>query len=119
MSKKYPDDLSGLTDDELMAVKLSVETDMASVKQQLDEAKGNARAYGEYSDPDWYSRANGAKRFLGITHQKILGEISQRRRSRGSENTLSFERAFVQAAKLRLTEALFYDLVDEANRAVE
>lgn len=119
MANRYPDNLSELTDDELQNVKLSVENELSGVKQQLEEAKGNAMAYGEYAKPSWYARASSAKRLLGMTHQRVLGELSRRRKVRGQSEARAIEKAFMDVAREVLEASVFEYIFSEARKEVE
>lgn len=63
-------------------IAIRVELDaLSSIKNQLQEASAQKIKTGEYADPDWWRRANGAKRHHGIRHQALeqtLAEINRR-----------------------------------------
>ena len=59
-------ELKSLDMDGLLELKMAVDEDLAQVSCQLDLAKAKASSTGQYSDPDWFSRATMAKRIKGL-----------------------------------------------------
>lgn len=62
----------------------------AAIAGQIDQAKANRHATGEYADPDWFRRARGAMRHLGVERAEVeraIGTINRRLRElRGQRN---------------------------------
>lgn len=48
-----------------------VTAEIAKIKAQIGEAKGIAAETGEYSETEWFHRANLALRFKGREHQAL------------------------------------------------
>ena len=74
-------DLRAATDDELLGLKVIVDTEIAKIGSQLSLAKSKARK-GEYSDSAWFNRAKMAKKLLGQLSQRIQNELARRRAER-------------------------------------
>jgi hypothetical protein len=92
---------------------------IAGIKAQLEAAKGKAVANGEYSDPDWFSRAQFALRMKGREHQMILTEIAARRKEEKRKANDTVERRFIDVARRRLDPELFGELMREAQEEGE
>src|SRR5690349_3269183 len=103
--------------DALEAERVEIETAIAEIKSQVATAKASVISDGVYSDPHWFARAQAAMRFKGIRHQQILREIAALRRAVKQEQHASgqlvFERAFIDAARRRLTSEMFRELIEE------
>ena len=104
--------------DELEELRNALESDMARIRMQIEEAKTRVIERGEYSDGDWFRRANYALRQKGREHQNVLREIGRLNRERRASQATTFEKAFIDAAKRRLDKAVFADLAGEAHDAV-
>lgn len=91
-----------------------VTAEIAEIKAQLGEAKSIAAETGEYSDADWFNRANLALRLKGREHQALQMEHGRRRKAERRAYNASIERAFIDAARLRLDATTFRMLWDEA-----
>ena len=102
-------DLPNMSKEELIDLKLKVDNEILYVKNQIEDAKAKLITDGEYSDPKWYSKINGARRFLGIASQKIQAEMAKRKQ----KNQKDFHCAFVDVAKRRLSPELFNEIVEE------
>lgn len=87
---------------------------LAHLKSQIEGAKANAAATGDYSDRDWYNRANLAYRMVAKEHQTCLREIGERNRARRRANGDSVDRRFISIARHRLDPDLFKSIMDEA-----
>jgi len=98
-----------------------IETAIARIRGQIEHARSQVWTTGEYSDPNWYARARAALRFKGIEHQQILRALAERRREQRREAAAGqdrrFERAFISAARRRLTPELYRELIEEARAA--
>ncbi len=101
---------------EMIAAGLSLEQQndallekIAALKLQLDTAKGKAWTSGEYSDPDWFNRANYALRMTQREHQQVQRDIGEKNRRVGA-----VEQRFMDVARRRLDPDLFHSLMDEA-----
>lgn len=87
---------------------------IAHLKMQIDGAKAEAAATGNYSDRDWYNRANHALRMAQKEHQQVQLEIGEQNRAKKREGAAAWEKAFIDAARRRLEPELFMELVAEA-----
>lgn len=87
---------------------------VGQIKNQIEQAKLDAKLNGNYSDPDWFQRANHAARMLGREHQMLLLELAKRKKSTRRQFNTRLERAFMDTARLRLDPDLFRSILDEA-----
>jgi hypothetical protein len=94
-----------------------LEADMGKIRLQLDHARANVHATGEYADPKWFVSAQHALRCKGQAHQNLLREIATLKRQQKQTISLSFEKAFIAAARRRLSPDLWRALCDEAREA--
>jgi hypothetical protein len=120
MSVQLPKNYKELSDEVLIDFKNRIERDLDRVKAQLDSAKSTAIS-GTYADPNWWSRANISKRYLGRMSQMIQAEFSLRKRLKKESNIsisktkrLTFERIFMHIAKRRLKEEVYDTILKEA-----
>lgn len=88
--------------------------EIAEIKAQIGEAKSIAAKTGEYSDPQWFRRANYALRLKGIEHQSLLLEYGKKRKEEKAARNVTLEREFINVAKTRLDPTSFRLLMDEA-----
>lgn len=89
--------------------------DCVQIKTQLDDAKSKAATEGEYADRAWFNSAQHALRIKGQQQQFIQRLLGERRRVERQTHNNSVERRFVEAAKRRLHDEVFQDLMTEAN----
>jgi hypothetical protein len=69
---------------------LEIDENRASIAGQIEQAQANRRLGGGWADPDWYRRAQGAKRHLGVERREIEQELSHtKKRLRELNNILS------------------------------
>lgn len=87
---------------------------IAHLKLQISEAKGRAATTGDYSDANWFNRANHALRMFQREHQQCLREIGDRNKKQRREPSITFERHFMRAARARLDPDLYESLLEEA-----
>lgn len=118
-------DIRRASNELLQDIKIQLEADLASIKNQIDFAKSSARS-GEYADPDWFARVNAARRHKGRQINLINAEIKQRNeqereanRRAYDANSVSFERAFMQATKAWADAETYAMLCDAAQQLVE
>jgi hypothetical protein len=123
-------ELRAMSDDELQQLKLDLQEEISSIKGQLIEARARVHVTGQYSDSDWYRRANGAQRVKGNQYNAACAEQGRRRRELADKRRASlgenpFERAFVKAARELLSEDRFayisrraWEIADEAAAAM-
>lgn len=107
---KVPEDISNLTREELIELKVKVEASHRHIKDQIDNAKAGAVS-GDYADPGWFSRLQAANRALGWHANRINAELGKRRNG----NCYRIERSFIEVCKRRLDPVLFRSLMDEAH----
>jgi hypothetical protein len=99
------DELDKFDTDELESLRDDVETAIADVGAQLNEAKARAHdpSDPQYSDPEWFQRAKTAKARLSIGSQRLSRMLKKRRRTEGRR----FCEYFMDAARELLTQDLF------------
>lgn len=91
--------------------------DAIRLECQLGQAKGRAKAEGNYSDPDWYHRAKAALKHINrdrlrlVQHMKVLREEARL----ASPAWQSRERAILRELNARVPK----DVFDECVRAVD
>lgn len=111
------DDLTKLSREALDRRVVEVMTEMANIRSQVNDAKSHTATTGDYSDADWFRRAEHALRMRGIEHQKLAQEVGRRNRQEKTERANAREVHFVRIAKRRLDPALFAEILDEAKDA--
>ena len=115
MSSK--EELAAMEEDQLAALE-----EIASIKEQIARAKARAAADGEYSDADWYQRANRALRHKQIEHQSLMQRTAELRKrlkqEAQQEQNQRFETAFIAAAKGMLDGDTFQRIVRRTNASL-
>lgn len=67
-----------------------VDSRRAAIKGQIEKAQADRFTTGEYADPDWFRRAKGALRHLGVERAEICREIGEgNRRLRALNGSLN------------------------------
>jgi hypothetical protein len=118
---EFEDLIGGMSREELLACKATLEDEMASIRNQLDHARVQRQLTGQYADADWYRRASAALRLKGRDAQRIQIRLAALRAERAAEHERKNEGelvAFVRAAKLLLDEQTYRRLWEEVNRSV-
>jgi chromosome segregation ATPase len=49
----------------------------AAIKGQIEKAQADQQSTGKYADPDWFRRAKGALRHLGVERSDVCREIGE------------------------------------------
>lgn len=108
-----PNILAALDAEALKRLLEQTNMEIARIKGQLETARAQQKATGQYADPIWYAKANGALRFKQRESQAIqsrLGELKEERRQRASRE----EMKFIEIARRRLDPALFEEIKRES-----
>ena len=108
-------DLIQMSRDELLDLKLRIDTQIDGIKVQLAEAAGYAKAEGIYADPSWYARATAAGKIMGRKSQTIQRVLSQRKRQEKAERQRTIGDAFIDAARVRLAPDTFTMVMEDAH----
>lgn len=59
---------------------VEIDDKRAAIQGQIDKAHADRHATGDYADPDWYRRAKGALRHLGVERSDVCREIGEANR---------------------------------------
>lgn len=87
--REDPDaDLVGLSQAELLEEKQANLLALADINGQIASAKATVLSDGKYSDPDWWARLNGARRYRGRRDQSIAVRLSAARKEAHETNLL-------------------------------
>lgn len=84
-----------------------LDTDLANIARQLDDAEGARLTYGELPDPRWRASATRAKRGKGRERQAwqtVLGDCNRRLRALDGR---AYEDHFISTAKAMLPPETF------------
>ena len=95
----------------LLLLKTELQETFDRIKGQLDQARSEQAAYGLYSDPDWYRKAQAAKRFTGSDMQKVQFVLSQRKKQEREKRANDLPNVFMDAAREMLPRELFYEVL--------
>lgn len=93
--------------EEMEAVALALREDCDEIKLQLDHAKSNAAAGGEYADATWFSKARHALRCKSREYQTMLLEMGKLRKEHRRERNDARERAFIKVCRRRLDPEVY------------
>lgn len=92
--------------------------ELAKINTQVDRAKSNAAATGNYSDRDWFQRASAARRLHGVEQQLIQAELGKRRKAERRAINNRIEGRFIEVAKRKLDPQLYQELMAEVEATV-
>lgn len=109
---RLPENYRTMSTDDLLELKVRMESRQADITMQLGSAKDKAAAAGEYANPAWYRNASRAKAAYGHDIQRIQNILKQRKERQNGNSSL--ENLFVTIAKRRLDETVFKDIMAEA-----
>ena len=104
---------------ELEDARDELEIKITTIKGQVELAKAEAKAAGEYSDIYWFNKAKQALRISGQQHQFVIRELAARRKKSKGDNDNSVENHFINIARTKLDDVVFQDILQEAVDAHE
>jgi hypothetical protein len=102
---------------ELLERKQKLDSEIADIKQQLEQARLVKHLTGQYADRDWYIRANAALRHKGQESQAIQIALS-RLKTQKKERPDTLEGRFVEIARQKLADEVFTDILSEARELI-
>jgi hypothetical protein len=105
--------------EELLKLRDELQADADHIKMQLEHARARARQDNDYSDGDWYARAQAALRAKNREIQKITRKAAALRRQEKGSFNMSYERHFVEEAFRRLDPQVFQAIKDTAMELAE
>lgn len=82
----------------------------AAIQGQIDNAVAIKQATGNNADPDWFRRARGAHRHLGVERGEICTEIAETKRRIRQANNANNRDLFYKAVRDTVTPAT-WDLI--------
>lgn len=107
-------DYSKLNLDQLKALKDKILIDINRLKATIKRAKSKAQFEGKHSDYNWFNKQNNMLRIKQEQHQLVMQEAGKRKRENREKQQQILERRFMDIAKVRLTEELFYEMLNDA-----
>lgn len=105
-------DLEKMAQDDLLALKIQIDSEKDTIEYQLSQAAAGLRADGEYADPKWYSRAKFAARTKSQQSQAIQAYLGKKKRN--SPVSLHLDGFFMDAARDMLSADVFDVIMEEA-----
>lgn len=109
-SKLY--DTDTMSRDEIMLIKVKVESDIDAIQSQLKRAHDNLKENGIHADRVWYRKAESALKFKGRLIQSLQVILSQRK----TEKRRSVCEYFIDVARENLLSDVFHEILEEANK---
>ena len=107
-------DIQSMTTKEIESKLDQLTVDLTKIRVQIQEAKSRAVLDGKYADVNWYKRVTIALKMKGRDHQLLQIEYGKRRRAERAKVAATFEKAFVDAARLLLDQETFNRLTEAA-----
>jgi len=89
----------------------------AQIKGQIEKAQSDRHLTGEYADPDWFRRAKGAVRHLGVERNEVSRQIGEANRSLRALNNSLHRDTFYMAVRDVVDDVTFAHIV-ERHRAI-
>lgn len=115
-------DLTTLSRDDLLALKVAIDEGLHGVRTQLEVARAQVRERGVYSDRSWYTKAQSALRHYQTASQRVQLALRQQRqadKAAGQERRLgqpTFPDCFYQVAQEHLPAPVFAALKEAATQ---
>lgn len=93
----------------------------AQIKGQIEKAQADRFMTGEHADPDWFRRAKGALRHLGVERNEVAREIGEANRKLREVNGSLNRNTFYLAVRDVVDDVTWQRIVDrhEALRGAE
>lgn len=88
-----------------------LELDLIQVKANIGDAKAELVLTGEYADPMWFRKASTAKSLIARNRSILQRAIKRKKKQPIETERKTFERRFVDAAKVLLSKEAFQELV--------
>lgn len=83
----------------------------AAIRGQIEHAQARQRTTGEYADPDWFRRAKGALRHLGVERNDVSREIGDTNRRLREVNATVNRNTFYLAVRDTVDDATWQLIV--------
>jgi chromosome segregation ATPase len=84
----------------------------AQIKGQLEKAQAEVHITGQYADPDWFRRAKGALRHLGVERAQACRDLGETNRALRALNATSSDNLFRVAVREVVDEATWALIVE-------
>lgn len=107
-------EVQGRTYAQLQELRLELESDIQSIRRQIERAQAEARATGKYASDHWWLKVHQALRIKGHQCQEIQQEMGRITKARKAARSREVELRFVEAARRRLPPEVFRSLMEEA-----
>lgn len=96
-------DLREISDTELIDLRISLDTNIASIKTQIEDAQTKRIETGEYADSAWFRSAQNARRHMSRSVQLINLQLRKNKQFRN----IPFTKCFFDICKERLSSDEF------------
>jgi len=106
--------LEQFNNDELLRMKIELESEMDDIKSQLSRAEAKVHSEGLYADPVWYARAKSALRVKGRQCQQIQLMLRKNKKKKKTERPMAEH--FIDICRDTLEENDFKDILEEAKQ---
>lgn len=90
-----------------------------NIEYDIDMATAKYHTTGERSDPVWLAKARRALKHNRQDYQRLVQELSQRRKALGAKKEHDFAQAFMSIARRHLPEEEFYKILTLAADACD
>ena len=90
---------------------IEIDERRADIRGQVEKAKADRWATGVHADPDWFRRATGALRHLGVERSEITRELGESNRRLRRLNSLLDRDLFHDAARAEVDDATWSRIV--------
>lgn len=107
-----------LSTQEVMELKRELEVVVDQIEYQLDLAKAEQHASGEFADPIWFAKANFALKRKRKVAQELQGLLNERKRAEKNQGRFLSE-YFMDVCRERMTAETFDKVFEEAERRRE
>jgi uncharacterized coiled-coil DUF342 family protein len=91
-----------------------IDDSRAAIKGQIEQAQTHRQITGEYADADWFRRAKGALRHLGVERNDVAREVGDVSRRLRRLNDLLSRDDFHNAVREVVDEQTYARIVDRA-----
>lgn len=91
----------------------------AAIKGQIEKAQADRFSTGEYADPDWFRRAKGALRHLGVERSEVCRELGDNNRRLRELNAQHSRDVFHDATREVVDDATWARIITRAEQMRE
>lgn len=122
---EFLEEIQQLSVEELEALKVSLDADLAQIHAQLGYAMAERQTTGRLADPLWFAKASAARRYQGWKSMTLATYLVKRHKEQrqidhiaSTKGVKDYKRAFMQATKEFVSEETYARIQERADEIV-